>query len=52
MASALLRPRNPVVFGVIHDPQHVQPVGIEHPSDQTVPIIANIEYNTVANLIR
>jgi hypothetical protein len=52
MASALLRPRNPVVFGMIHDTKDIQPVGIEHTTDQAIPIAANIEHNTVANLIR
>gem|GEM_PF-3737003 len=52
MASALLRPGNPVVFGVIHDPQDVQPVGIEHATDHAIAIVANVEHHTVANLIR
>jgi hypothetical protein len=52
MASALLRPWNPIVFSVVHDPKDVQSVGIEHATDQAIPIVPDIKHHTAANLIR
>jgi hypothetical protein len=52
VAAALLGPCIPAVFLVIHDSKDVELVWVEHPSDQAIAVVADIEHDTVANPIR
>ena len=53
VASTIMGPRQPVIFGVVHHFQDVDDApSIVHTANQTEPVVAHVEHDAVPDLIR